>query len=53
MSMYKKINLQEACWISAAGSCRAPMFRRVFSLPEVSSATVTIAGLGIYEMAGR
>lgn len=50
MSVYTKADLKDAKWISADGACEAPLFRGVFELPKVRKASVTIAGLGIYEM---
>ncbi len=50
MSEYKKINMGSAKWISTAGRCATPLIRGVFSFPKVSKASITIAGLGIYEL---
>lgn len=50
MSVYQKVELQKAKWISTDGKCSTPLLRQVVQLPSVQQAKITIAGLGMYEM---
>ncbi len=50
MSRFETANLQDAQWISAGGQCRFPLFRGSFTLPQLTRAEITFAGLGIYEL---
>ena len=50
MSGYQKVDIGNAKWVSPGGKTKYPLMRTVVTLPEVKSAKVTIAGLGIYEM---
>ncbi len=50
MSRFQTANLSGAQWISTAGACRYPLFRGTVTLPKVTKASITVAGLGIYEV---
>lgn len=50
MNTYKTADLSGAEWISTGGACCTPMIRKTLSFPKVTSAKITIAGLGIFEI---
>ncbi len=50
MSRFTYADLSGGRWISAGGACRYPLFRGTFTLPKVTKASITVAGLGIYEV---
>ena len=50
MNTYKTADLSGAEWISTGGVCCTPMMRKMLSFPKVTSAKITIAGLGIFEV---
>ena len=50
MNRYAKVDLHDAQWISTGGKCSTPLIRSILHLSEISRATITIAGLGIYEL---
>ena len=41
---------QKATWISGDTSCTAPMFRQDFAVEALEKATITICGLGFFEL---
>jgi len=50
MRGYAGVDLRDAKWISAGGKCTAPLIRGKIWVPEVKSASITIAGLGYFEV---
>lgn len=50
MGRYVNADLHDAKWISTGGTCNTPLIRGRLKLPQIKKATITVAGLGIYEL---
>ncbi len=50
MGRFGRANLQGAKWITTESGCRYPLIRGSFVLPKLRQASITVAGLGIYEV---
>lgn len=50
MNRYVRADLRDAKWISVGGKCTAPLIRGGLFIPKLHCATITIAGLGFFEL---